>query len=137
MSQLVSVSIIGASGYTGGELLRLLLAHPRVELVAVTSRQEAGKPLSTVFPRFRSLPGAELAFIAPDPDAIAATGAEVAFLALPPGVAAEIARALLEDGHPQPALAVIHQAQALNMDDPNQEFSSLKSLALKMESVLP
>lgn len=94
--KLVKTAIVGASGYSGMELLRLLLAHPRVELVAVTSRQEAGKPLSTVFPRFRSLPGAELAFIAPDPDAIAATGAEVAFLALPHGVAAEIARALLE-----------------------------------------
>ena len=51
--------------------------------------------------------------------------------------ALKIARSLLEDGHPQQALAVINQAQALNMADPDQEFSSLKSLALKMESVLP
>jgi len=51
--------------------------------------------------------------------------------------ALKIARALLEDGHPQPALAVIDKAQALKMADPDQEFSTLRSLALKMESVLP
>ncbi len=94
----IKTAIVGASGYTGMELLRLLLIHPGVELVAATSRQELGKPLSSVFPRFCKAPGAELCFIAPDPDAIAATGAECAFLALPHGVAAEIARALLERG---------------------------------------
>lgn len=94
----IKTAIVGASGYTGQELLRLLLVHPQVELVAATSRQEAGKPLSAVFPRFRKLPGAELPFIEPDPDAIAATGAQAAFLALPHGVAAEIATALLERG---------------------------------------
>ena len=94
----IKTAIVGASGYTGQELLRLLLVHPQVELVAATSRQEAGKPLSSVFPRFRKLPGAELPFMEPDPDAIAATGAQAAFLALPHGVAAEIATALLERG---------------------------------------
>ncbi|MFD0892562.1 N-acetyl-gamma-glutamyl-phosphate reductase [Luteolibacter ambystomatis] len=94
----IKTAIVGASGYTGMELLRLLLVHPQVELVAATSRQEAGKPIHAVFPRFRHAPAAELAFIEPDPDAIAATGAKVAFLALPHGVAAEIARALLERG---------------------------------------
>lgn len=94
----IKTAIVGASGYTGMELLRLLLVHPSVELVAVTSRAEAGKSLAAVFPRFQKAPGAELSFIEPDPDAIAATGAKVAFLALPHGVAAEIARALLERG---------------------------------------
>ncbi|MFC7337348.1 N-acetyl-gamma-glutamyl-phosphate reductase [Haloferula chungangensis] len=94
----IKTAIVGASGYTGQELLRLLLLHPDVELVAATSRQEAGKALSEVFPRFLSLPGAELPFIEPDPDAIAATGASAAFLALPHGVAAEIAQALLKRG---------------------------------------
>lgn len=94
----VKTAIVGASGYTGMELLRLLLCHPWVELVAATSRQEAGKTIAAVFPRFRNAPGSELAFMAPDPDAIAATGAQVAFLALPHGVAAEIARALLDRG---------------------------------------
>ncbi len=94
----IKTAIVGASGYTGMELLRLLLVHPQVELVAATSRQEAGKPVQSVFPRFRGAPGGELAFIEPDPDVIAATGAKVAFLALPHGVAAEIARALLDRG---------------------------------------
>ena len=94
----IKTAIVGASGYTGIELLRLLLGHPGVELVAVTSRQEAGKTLGSVFPRFQKAPGSALSFIEPDPDAIAATGAQAAFLALPHGVAAEIARALLARG---------------------------------------
>ncbi len=78
------------------ELLRILLSHPAVDLVAATSRTEAGKRLDQVFPRFTKARSAELAFCEPDPDLIASTGAEVAFLALPHGVAAEIARAMLE-----------------------------------------
>ena len=111
--QRIKTAIVGASGYTGQELLRLLLVHPQVELVAATSRQEAGKPLSAVFPRFRKLPGAELPFIEPDPDAIAATGAQAAFLALPHGVAAEIAAALLERG-----LKVIDLSADFRLGDP-------------------
>lgn len=94
----IKTAIVGASGYTGMELLRLLLVHPGVDLVAATSRAEVGKSLGQVFPRFQNAPGAELNFILPDPDLIHATGAEVAFLALPHGVAAEIARALLDRG---------------------------------------
>ena len=109
----VKTALVGASGYTGMELVRLLLGHPGVDLVAATSRQEAGKPLSTVFPRFRNVRGAELSFIEPDPDAIAATGAEAAFLALPHGVAAEIARALLERG-----LRVIDLSADFRLRDP-------------------
>lgn len=94
----IKVAVVGASGYTGMELLRLLLVHPRVELVAATSRQEAGNRLDRVFPRFGGIPGAELEFSEPDPGLIAASGAEAAFLALPHGVAAEIAQALLARG---------------------------------------
>ena len=94
----IKTAIVGASGYSGMELLRLLLNHPTVDLVAVTSRQEAGKSLGEVFPRFRSAWAKQLTFIEPDADKIAASGAQVAFLALPHGVAAEIARALLERG---------------------------------------
>jgi N-acetyl-gamma-glutamyl-phosphate reductase len=111
--QRIKTAIVGASGYTGQELLRLLLVHPQVELVAATSRQEAGRPLSAVFPRFRKLPGAELPFIAPDPDAIAASGARAAFLALPHGVAADIAAALLERG-----LKVIDLSADFRLNDP-------------------
>lgn len=109
----IKTAIVGASGYTGMELLRLLLTHPGVELVAATSRQEAGNSIASVFPRFKGSPSAELAFIAPDPDDIAATGAQVAFLALPHGVAAEIARALLERG-----LRVIDLSADFRLNDP-------------------
>ncbi|MGJ8632389.1 MAG: N-acetyl-gamma-glutamyl-phosphate reductase [Luteolibacter sp.] len=92
----IKTAIIGASGYTGMELLRILLTHPAVDLVAATSRAEAGKRLDEVFPRFTKARSAALTFCLPDPDTIAATGAKVAFLALPHGIAAEIARAMLE-----------------------------------------
>lgn len=96
-SQRVKVAVVGASGYTGQELIRLLAMHPHVELVAVTSRQEAGKSLVSVFPRLRGAPAlAGLTFIEPDIEAIVASGARAAFLALPHGVAAEFAVPLLE-----------------------------------------
>ena len=50
------VAIVGASGYSGEELVRLLLGHPHVELTAVTSRQNAGQTLAQVFPKFASRP---------------------------------------------------------------------------------
>ncbi len=48
----IKTAIVGASGYTGMELLRILLTHPAVDLVAATSRAEAGKRMDEVFPRF-------------------------------------------------------------------------------------
>ncbi len=99
MSSSVKVAVIGASGYSGRELLRLLLLHPHAEIVAVTSRALAGKPLISEFPRFRGNAKAEaLSFVAPDMQAIAASGAQVAFLALPHGVAHEFAVPLLKAG---------------------------------------
>jgi len=95
----IQVAVVGASGYTGQELLRLLAMHPQVDLVSVTSRQEAGRLLSDVFPRLAGSPSIEgLKFMQPDVDAIAATGATAAFLALPHGVASEYAISLLEKG---------------------------------------
>lgn len=94
----IKTAIVGASGYTGMELLRILLTHPAVRLTAITSRAEAGKRLDSVFPRFSKAPAASLTFSLPDPDLIAASGATVTFLALPHGIAAEIARALLDRG---------------------------------------
>jgi len=48
---MVKVAVVGASGYTGLELVRLLARHPEVEIAAVTSREYAGQPLRTVFYR--------------------------------------------------------------------------------------
>lgn len=88
------VAIVGASGYAGEELLRLLLRHPLAELTCITSRQYAGQSAGAVFPRYREC---QLPFIAPEADEIAAR-AEVAFLALPHGLAAEFAAPLLARG---------------------------------------
>jgi N-acetyl-gamma-glutamyl-phosphate reductase len=93
-----SVAVIGASGYAGEELVRLLLRHPFTNLVAVTSRQLAGKTLAEIFLRFSCREKAsELRFSQPDPVQLAQT-AGLVFLALPHGLAAEFAKPLLEAG---------------------------------------
>jgi N-acetyl-gamma-glutamyl-phosphate reductase len=92
------VAIIGASGYSGEELVRLLLSHPHVRLAAVTSRQYAGQTLAQVFPRFAHHPAARTLRFSDPNAALIAKAAEVAFLALPHGVAAEFAVPLLELG---------------------------------------
>ena len=91
----IKVAIVGASGYTGEELVRLLLRHPAVELNCVTSRQQAGQALAKVFPKFASR--STLTFTEPKVDDIAMQ-ADVAFLALPHGVASEFAGPLIEKG---------------------------------------
>jgi N-acetyl-gamma-glutamyl-phosphate reductase len=96
--QTTKVAIVGASGYSGEELVRLLARHPFVEFTALTSRQAAGQPLSKVYPRFAGLPAATVTFIDSDVQAIAAVGAQIAFLALPHGVAKEFAGPLLHAG---------------------------------------
>jgi N-acetyl-gamma-glutamyl-phosphate reductase len=92
------VAIVGASGYSGEELVRLLLSHPHAELSAVTSRQYAGQTLAQVFPKFAHHPRAkDLRFSEPRAELLARQ-AEIVFLALPHGVAAEFAVPLLQQG---------------------------------------
>jgi N-acetyl-gamma-glutamyl-phosphate reductase len=92
------VAIVGASGYSGEELVRLLLSHPHTELAAVTSRQYAGQTLAQVFPKFAHHPRAKtLRFSEPKAELLAKE-AEIVFLALPHGVAAEFAVPLLKQG---------------------------------------
>src|SRR6266850_4579851 len=92
------VAIVGASGYSGEELVRLLLSHPDAELSAVTSRQYAGQMLGEIFPKFGHHPRARsLRFTEPKAEMLASQ-AEVVFLALPHGVAAEYAVPLLQLG---------------------------------------
>jgi N-acetyl-gamma-glutamyl-phosphate reductase len=91
-------AVVGASGYAGEELVRLLLAHPNVDLVAVTSRQLAGKTVAQAFPRFANHEKARaLKFVDADPKTLAGK-AEIIFLALPHGVSAEIAKSLVDLG---------------------------------------
>ena len=92
------VALVGASGYVGEELVRLLLGHPHVDLVAATSRQFAGKTLAEIFPRFTHDEKANaLRFSDADPKQLA-RDAEIIFLALPHGLAAEFAKPLLSAG---------------------------------------
>jgi N-acetyl-gamma-glutamyl-phosphate reductase len=91
---MIKAGIVGGTGYTGVELLRLLAQHPQVELKAITSRQEAGKPVATVFPSLRRR--VELAFTEPTRDAL--RGCDVVFFATPNLVAMNEARALLDSG---------------------------------------
>ena len=91
----MKAAIAGASGYSGEELVRLLLRHPQAELAAVTSRQYAGRTVASVFPRFGHDPLAKtLRFTEPQPESLAKS-ADVVFLALPHGVAGGYAAPLL------------------------------------------
>jgi N-acetyl-gamma-glutamyl-phosphate reductase len=85
----IRVAVAGASGYAGGELLRLLAGHPEFDLVAATAHSQAGKPVAAVHPQ---LTGLDLTLGATDPAALA--DADLVFLALPHGESANIAAQL-------------------------------------------
>lgn len=91
---MIKVGIVGGTGYTGVELLRLLAAHPEVELVAITSRSEAGQPVADLFPSLRGR--VDLSFV--DPAKADLMVCDVVFFATPNGVAMQQAPALLEAG---------------------------------------
>ena len=91
---MVKVGIVGGTGYTGVELLRLLSQHPEVDLRTITSRKEAGTPVSAMFPGLRR--HVDLKFIEPGPQAL--RGCDVVFFATPNGVAMGESRAVLEAG---------------------------------------
>lgn len=89
----MKIAIIGASGYTGGELLRLLLMHPHAEVVCATSRRLAGTPVEKEHPHVKGL--IDLVFANPG---VSEIDADFAFLAVPHTAAMEYARDLLERG---------------------------------------
>jgi N-acetyl-gamma-glutamyl-phosphate reductase len=86
------VAVAGASGYAGGELLRLIAGHPELELVAATAHQQAGMPLITVHPHLTSY--ADRTLVATEPAALAE--ADLVFLALPHGESGALAAVLPE-----------------------------------------
>ncbi|HEU4708698.1 MAG TPA: N-acetyl-gamma-glutamyl-phosphate reductase [Methylophilaceae bacterium] len=90
----VKVGIVGGTGYTGVELLRLLALHPEVQLTAITSRGEAGLPVADMFPNLRG--SIDLAFSDPAKSDLA--GCDVVFFATPNGIAMQQARELLDKG---------------------------------------
>ena len=91
---MIKVGIVGGTGYTGIELLRILARHPQSELVAITSRKDAGIPVAQVFP---SLRGA-VAIAYSDPLKSDLAKCDVVFFATPSTVAMREARALVEAG---------------------------------------
>ena len=82
----ISVAVAGASGYAGGELLRLLAGHPDLDVVAATAHSQAGQPVTELHPQLVSY--ADLAFS--DTSAAVLAGADLVFLALPHGASASL-----------------------------------------------
>ncbi len=90
----LKIGVVGGTGYTGVELLRLLAQHPHCELKLVTSRQEAGTPVAAMFPGLRG--HVDLEFTAPSDTAL--KQCDLVFFATPNGVAMQQARGLFEAG---------------------------------------
>ncbi len=91
---MIKAGIVGGTGYTGVELLRLLVTHPAVELAVITSRGEKGVQVSQLFPNLRGR--VDLAFVEPDDTVL--KSCDVVFFATPNGTAMKSASALLEAG---------------------------------------
>jgi N-acetyl-gamma-glutamyl-phosphate reductase len=106
---MIKAAIVGGTGYTGVELLRLLAAHPEVELSAITSRSEAGQAVADMFPNLRG--HVDLAFC--EPDQAGLTDCDVVFFATPNGIAMQHAPELLDAG-----VRVIDLAADFRFKDP-------------------
>ena len=91
---MIKVGIVGGTGYTGVELLRLLAAHPQVALQVITSRADAGTPVSQMFPSLRGY--VDLPFTHPDQAQL--DKCDLVFFATPNGIAMQQVRALLDAG---------------------------------------
>ena len=91
---MIKVGVVGGTGYTGVELLRLLAAHPDVQLSVITSRSEAGRAVSDLFPNLRG--SVDLEFSAPDAGQLAAC--DLVYFATPNGTAMTMVPQLLEAG---------------------------------------
>lgn len=91
---MIKVGIVGGTGYTGVELLRLLALHPNVEVVAITSRGEAGTAVADMFPSLRG----KIALNFVDPKDAALDRCDVVFFATPNGIAMQQAKSLLDAG---------------------------------------
>ena len=93
----VRAGLVGVTGYTGMELVRLLEGHPGMELTRVTSRKEAGAPLASIYPFLQGLRSGEVIITEPDPADLAAA-CDVVFLAIPHGTAMTMGAELLGKG---------------------------------------
>jgi N-acetyl-gamma-glutamyl-phosphate/LysW-gamma-L-alpha-aminoadipyl-6-phosphate reductase len=107
---LVKVAIYGASGYVGGELLRILLSHGKAEIVAATSKRFRGMPIHKVHPNLRKV--CQLNFVEPKVENV--VNAEVVFTALPHGQSVHVVKALHDRG-----LKVIDMGADFRLKDPS------------------
>lgn len=94
LNQKIKVGIVGGTGYTGVELLRILSQHPQVDLHAITSRSEEGVAVADMFPSLRGK--VDLRFVTPDNASL--SDCDVVFFATPHGVAMSQARELIDAG---------------------------------------
>ena len=109
-SAVIKVGVVGGTGYTGVELLRLLVMHPKVELSMVTSRSEAGQKVSDMFPNLRG----HTDVIFTEPDAAVLAECDMVYFATPNGTAMNMVPALLEKG-----CRVIDLAADFRLKDPD------------------
>jgi N-acetyl-gamma-glutamyl-phosphate reductase len=93
----IRAGLVGVTGYTGMELVRLLENHPAISLAAVTSRSDAGKRVRDIYPFMQGFATGELVITAPDASTLAGE-CDVVFLAVPHGVAMEMASAFRAAG---------------------------------------
>jgi N-acetyl-gamma-glutamyl-phosphate reductase len=91
---MIKIGIVGGTGYTGVELLRILAQHPQAQLTAITSRKETGMPVADMFPSLRG--SVDLKFS--DPKEAGLNKCDIVFFATPNGIAMTEARALLDAG---------------------------------------
>jgi N-acetyl-gamma-glutamyl-phosphate reductase len=91
---MIKVGIVGGTGYTGVELLRILAQHPKVQLEVITSRQEAGMPVDELFPSLRK----QITLKFTDPGKAELNKCDIVFFATPNGVAMQQAKALYDAG---------------------------------------
>jgi N-acetyl-gamma-glutamyl-phosphate reductase len=108
---MIDIGIVGGTGYTGVELLRLLANHPQAQVRAITSRKDAGTRVADLFPSLRGR--YDLAFV--EPDKAALTGCDVVFFATPHGVAMAQARELTGAG-----VKIIDLAADFRLADPSE-----------------
>lgn len=108
---MINVGIVGGTGYTGAELLRLLALHPEVRLSVITSRGEAGTAVAEMFPHLRG----SLDLVFSEPDVGVLGGCDLVFFATPNGTAMQMVPQLLEAG-----TRVIDLAADFRLSDPAQ-----------------
>ncbi len=113
MSAKAKIGVLGASGYTGAELVRLLLRHPHAEIVLLTADRRAGKPMSDVFPQFAPFPLPVLSSI--EEADWTSLGLDLAFCALPHGTTQKVIKDLLARA---PATKVVDLSADFRLADP-------------------